>query len=366
VSGENLNNRLESRPLRILITGSLQRDDNEVPGGCAVSLVYLVEHLVRDETVDVRVADTMRIRGHGVAGAFRFVQWVFQILCDAPQVDVITLHCSRYVIAFLGFFHLLVARLLRKPLIIRLFAGHDCMSMGPVRGRLARFVAGHADLFLVETMHLVCLAQARGVQKVRWFPTCRAMHLENVRDCERTTCRRFVYVGQVREYKGIRELVQAAERLDNGASVDVYGPLFDDLPHDLFHGCRVISYTGVLKHENVVPTMRQYDALVMPTKALTEGYPGVILEAYMADLPVITTTCGAIPEIVDETSGILVEPKNAEALYRAMKRLSGDPELYVRLCKGAQDRAGQFSAEYWTNKFVGFCWEVFERKQALG
>lgn len=355
VSGEILNNRLEARPLRILITGSLQRDDSEVPGGCAVSLAYLVDHLVRDEAVDVRVADTRQIRGHGVAGAFRFMQCIFQILCDAPQVDVITLHCSRHVISFLGVIHLLVARLLRKPLIIRLFAGHDCMAMGPVRGRLARFVAGHADLFLVETMHLAYLAQARGVQKVRWFPTCRAMHLENVRDCERTTCRRFVYVGQVREYKGIRELAEAAERLGDGITVDVYGPLFDDVPHDLFENCRRVFYKGVLDHRNVASTMGRYDALVLPTKAFTEGYPGVILEAYAVGLPVITTICGGIPEIVDQTSGIVIEPGDVAALQQAMKRLSDDRQLYMHLCRGARTRGEQFSSGYWNDKFVGLC-----------
>jgi glycosyltransferase involved in cell wall biosynthesis len=107
--------------------------------------------------------------------------------------------------------------------------------------------------------------------------------------------------------------------------------------------------------------MCQYDAFVLPTKATTEGYPGVVLEAYAAGLPVIATTCGAIPEIVDETSGILLDPGDVDGLEGAMKRLVEDPQLYVRLCEGTRERTAQFSAAHWAEEFVACCREVAEK-----
>jgi glycosyltransferase involved in cell wall biosynthesis len=180
------------------------------------------------------------------------------------------------------------------------------------------------------------------------------------RDRHRDVCRRFVYVGHVREYKGIRELVEAAEHLDASTRVDVYGPKYDDLPADLFNHRRRVFYKGIIDYRDVVSIMQQYDAFVLPTHHDGEGYPGVILEAYCAGLPVIATNWRAIPEIVDDTSGILVEPRNAEALYRAMNRLSEDSELYARLCKGALEQAGQFSTEHWADEFVKICRKLVE------
>lgn len=225
------------------------------------------------------------------------------------------------------------------------------------------FLFKHSALWLFQTQALVKRFSTK-IRNTHWFPTHRRFCRLGSYDFKvvKPDCRCFVYVGQVREYKGIRELVEAAERLDVSTTVDVYGPIFDDLPASLFNGRRRVIYKGVLKHENVVSTMRQYDAFVLPTKATTEGYPGAILEAYAAGLPVITTTCGAIPEIVDEMSGILVEPGNVEALYQAMKTLSEDAELYIWLCKGVRERAGQFLAEFWADKFVGYCREIADNR----
>jgi glycosyltransferase involved in cell wall biosynthesis len=104
--------------------------------------------------------------------------------------------------------------------------------------------------------------------------------------------------------------------------------------------------------------MKNYDALVMPTKMPTEGYPGAIVEAFAAGIPILATKCGAIPEIVDDSCGILVEPKDAEALFRAMKALVEDEALYARLCEGSRSKREAFSSKFWTARFVEYCRQV--------
>ena len=65
------------------------------------------------------------------------------------------------------------------------------------------------------------------------------------------------------------------------------------------------------------------DIFVLPS--LREGLPLTILEAMACGKPVIATNVGGIPEIViDGVSGILVPPKDPEALYRAMDQLLND------------------------------------------
>ncbi|MGC9605457.1 MAG: glycosyltransferase family 4 protein [Minisyncoccia bacterium] len=61
--------------------------------------------------------------------------------------------------------------------------------------------------------------------------------------------------------------------------------------------------------------------------SVKEGLPYVLLEAGAASLPVVATTVGGIPEVVDDMeSGILVQPKNACELSHAISFMIEHPE----------------------------------------
>jgi len=106
--------------------------------------------------------------------------------------------------------------------------------------------------------------------------------------------------------------------------------------------------------------MRDYDALLFPTYWQGEGIPGVVLEAFQAGLPVITTDWRSIPELVDDSCGILVPPRDVDALEAAMQQLVSDSELYQQLSGGALRKASEFSAERWTAEFVRYCRSLLE------
>jgi colanic acid/amylovoran biosynthesis glycosyltransferase len=74
----------------------------------------------------------------------------------------------------------------------------------------------------------------------------------------------------------------------------------------------------------------------MPPDQNQEGVPNSMLEAMATGLPVLATTHGGIPEAVThERSGLLVGERDAEALFRAMRRIAADPELFLSLGKAA-------------------------------
>jgi glycosyltransferase involved in cell wall biosynthesis len=82
--------------------------------------------------------------------------------------------------------------------------------------------------------------------------------------------------------------------------------------------------------------MAMSDVFVMCS--LWEGLGLVFLEAMATSLPVLATRVSAVPEVViDEKTGVLVPPRDVDALARAMVRLASDSELRASL--GAAGRA---------------------------
>lgn len=84
----------------------------------------------------------------------------------------------------------------------------------------------------------------------------------------------------------------------------------------------------VLGHiDETPPLFAKSDVLVLPSKS--EGIPIVVLEAFAAGRPVVCSEVGAINEVVDETSGILIQPGVAETTLfaAALHRLFEDESL---------------------------------------
>jgi len=69
--------------------------------------------------------------------------------------------------------------------------------------------------------------------------------------------------------------------------------------------------------DNASSLLKAFDVLLLPS--VKEGLPYVLLEAGAANVPVVTSNVGGIPEIIDDMkSGILVRPKEPIEIYKAL------------------------------------------------
>lgn len=235
------------------------------------------------------------------------------------------------------------------------------MTFSPARRGLILWALRRADLYLAETRRLVERAEELGLRGVGWYPNSRPMpRLPEAAAGNGRSCRRFVFLSQLYRAKGVVDLLDAAEDLPDGVTIDVYGTLGFDLPGTVFDGRRNVTYHGAAERDRVHDVLASHDALVLPTYYPAEGYPGVILEAYAAGIPVISTRTGAIPELVDESTGILVEPRDVGSLRAAMLSLVEEPGLCDRLRQGVRERRQEFSDDVWQERFVRYCRNVYD------
>ena len=80
-----------------------------------------------------------------------------------------------------------------------------------------------------------------------------------------------------------------------------------------------VSFTGLLQGQALADELSSGDFLVLSSNY--ENMPVVILEALASGLPVVSTNVGGIKEMIDDTKGILVKPRNKEALAEAMIKM---------------------------------------------
>jgi glycosyltransferase involved in cell wall biosynthesis len=286
----------------------------------------------------------------------------FRIMWQLPEVQAVTVHLSSGGVWSLGVAAVVLSKLAGQPVILRRFGGADLLSGGRLRRAWTRWVLRNADIVFVETSALVAEGEQIGQIDVRWFPNSRPLPEFDPGPARSDgDSMRFVFVGQVRSEKGIRELIAAGERLGPSVVVDVFGPVGFDIPPTAFEGLKRVRYRGVLSPEEVPETLRTYDALVLPSHYAGEGHPGVIVEAYGAGLPVVATRWRSIPEIVDSSSGILVDPCSSDDLYDAMRELATGAALYQRLAKGSRKRAERLDSRYWNRRFIEACFELVGR-----
>jgi glycosyltransferase involved in cell wall biosynthesis len=82
----------------------------------------------------------------------------------------------------------------------------------------------------------------------------------------------------------------------------------------------------------------KFDVVAMPSRS--EGFPLAMVEAMLAQKPVIATRVGSMPEaILDGETGTLIEKNDVTGLAKALRQLRDDPVLRLHLGKQARELA---------------------------
>ena len=204
--------------------------------------------------------------------------------------------------------------------LLRLFFKNRKLHYVVIGGWLPQFLTGRKGLakilkrfdgIYVETQTMKKALDAQGFSNVCVMPNCKQLTVLTPEELVYPTGTpyKLCTFSRVMREKGIEDAINAVTAVNTQLGyqafcLDIYGQVdaaqtqwFSDLQRTF---PEYIRYGGLVPFDQSVEVLKEYFALLFPTRFYTEGIPGTIIDAYAAGIPVISAKWESYGDIVDE------------------------------------------------------------------
>ncbi|GAX62931.1 glycosyl transferase, group 1 family protein [Candidatus Scalindua japonica] len=349
---------------RILLVGPLPPP----VGGTTTSFYELVEGISSDTSINTFVINVSRSQQKSLLANFVIgMSCLIRSVVKIPLVDVVALNLSNEGFLVFGTLISYVCKLFNIPILFRVFGGSLDIyweNCGILKQAFLRRLF-HSGNILLQTKLLTDYFSVKFPEaKIHWFSNSRVIQ-EIGSEPKYFQKFRFIYIGRIDSKKGIFEIIEASKKCDpTSVEIHLFGPLVGNITLADFDANPIITYKGIVPYDQIYETLQEYDTLLLPTYYEGEGYPGVILEALVCGVPVISTLWRSIPEIIThESNGILVPPKDIPLLCQSMLRLVNDRVFFQKLKMEAIKTASRFDNKIWNKRYVKHCLNAIVNKK---
>ena len=197
----------------------------------------------------------------------------------------------------------------------------------------------------VETNRLKKRIESYGIKNCEVIPNFKRLNILSESEIRKEENKpfRFCTFSRVMKEKGIEDAIAAVEEINSevGETVcilDIYGQVdigYKERFADVMSKVKsCVQYQGTVPFDKSVEAIKDYDALLFPTYWDGEGFPGTIIDAYSAGLPVIATDWNCNSEVIeDKYNGILYPNEKQRNLKESMQWAMSNSDVWIRMRK---------------------------------
>lgn len=296
---------------RVLVLGAFGYDTNQLDGQ-TVKTRNIYKILQKNYEGHLSYADTMHVR-RNFFSAFRML-WEL-IRCNT-LIIIPCLNNLTYV--FPVAFYL--SKIFRYDIIhvciggwqVEYFIGNERFNSHPLQLRMSKKIKA----LLPEMLKVKeDLDKKLGFNNTEVFPNFRFISMDRELMQTRSDTLRLVFLARVDKSKGYETIFNFAKEIKGTGYdiiIDFYGQINSHDREEFFSLVEqykdIVSYKGVLQQSEVTDCLVNYDVMLLPTTIYTEGFPGSILDAYIAGIPVIATEWKHSHEFIDNNKTGFIIP----------------------------------------------------------
>lgn len=293
------------------------------------------------------------------------VSIIYNFSINVGKVDSTLIFGSNGYVVSLAPILLCIAKLNRKRCFFRVFGGSlDQYVTGlrpPLKWLAITTLRNFSGVIVQTNLMRNHFSQLLDDQTVHYVPGYRQSSKDTgiEKKFNKDSTLKIVFVGIIKQDKGILVLLDAMRQLSKrniDIELTVYGTISKTIRDEFERSIGELNntkYAGILDWRKVIETLSLQDTLVLPTFYHSEGHPGVLIEAMMAGIAIISTNFRSIPEIVaHEQNGLLVSPSSVPELTKAIERLAYDRDLLLQLARNNSAKSKNFTAETLVNKII--------------
>jgi len=214
--------------------------------------------------------------------------------------------------------------------------------------------------------------RAKGFQKpVPIIPFGVDLNSFKERTHPRIASRTIGFVGRMLPGKGLNVLVNALKQMRNDdwtLLVVGDGSERESFTRELSEAGLLnrVRFTGAVSYDLTPHYFQEIDALVIPTQTIgriREQFGRVIVEAMASGVPVIGSTCGAIPEVIAD-AGLVFPEGDGKALADALRLLLSDLEMRRRFSQLGRARVEEnYSWDHVASKTHALYRQVLSKRE---
>ena len=157
------------------------------------------------------------------------------------------------------------------------------------------------------------------------------------------------------EQKGVEDAINAVNKINEKMGdvvyhLDIYGPI-DDGYQDRFDKLQKsfpsnVRYLGTVDSSKSVEVIKDYFALLFPTRFYTEGIPGTLIDACAAGVPVITSLWVNHADVFyDGVTGWGYEFGNVEQFEGLLEKAAENPEEFLKMKRTSREAFEKYAPE---------------------
>lgn len=341
---------------RLIFIGSVDTKYNF--GGETIKNKSFLNELLK-KNIPVSVIDIEIYKSKKIMDIFNLIQMLLKaLLLREPKKIIVSKHPNG---AFLLFKIINILNIHKKELYYFVIGG--TMTQKLKEGIYSVRSLNNIKYIFVESKKMVKDLEDLGIKKGIYIPNFKdVIQIQHFKK-EINIPIKTVFVSRIMKEKGINIIVEALDILNKKEErvyCDIYGPIKDQEYRKefikLIKNKKYIFYKGIidLTKKESYEIFSKYDLFVFPTFYNGEGFPGVLIDAMIAGLPILASDWRYSAEIINDKIGYLFKTNNINDLLEKLEYIIHNSNELIEKSKNSFYESNKYDSSVVVDKVLNY------------